>query len=104
MNHTRFPREDHLPDWARRDNNVTKGDRVDYVIEITVSHRWRVRENNIKMYLIEWEDAVWIQVAQYREKWRVFVNSVFTFGSRQVLFLTNRWGGGGGGGVGISDF
>jgi len=29
MNHTRFPREDHLPDSARRDNKVTKGDRVE---------------------------------------------------------------------------
>ena len=28
MNHTRFPKEDHLPDWARRDNKDTKGDRV----------------------------------------------------------------------------
>jgi len=27
VNHTRFPKEDHLPDWARRDNKVTKGDR-----------------------------------------------------------------------------
>ena len=26
MNHTRFPKEDHLTDWARRDNKVTKGD------------------------------------------------------------------------------
>jgi len=24
VNHTRFPKEDHLPDWARRDNKVTK--------------------------------------------------------------------------------
>ena len=31
MNHTRFPKEDHLPDWARRDNKDTKGDRVEYV-------------------------------------------------------------------------
>jgi len=30
VNHTRFPKEDHLPDWARRDNKVTKGDRVKY--------------------------------------------------------------------------
>ena len=31
MNHTRFPKEDHLADWARRrDNKVTKGDRVEY--------------------------------------------------------------------------
>ena len=28
MNHTRFPKEDHLPDWARRDNKDTKGGRV----------------------------------------------------------------------------
>ena len=28
VNHIRFPKEDHLPDWARRDNKVTKGDRV----------------------------------------------------------------------------
>jgi len=29
VNHTRFPKEDHLPDWARRYNKVTKGDRVE---------------------------------------------------------------------------
>ena len=29
MNHTGVPREDHLPDFARRNNKVTKGDRVD---------------------------------------------------------------------------
>ena len=29
VNHTRFPKEDHLADWARRDNKVTKGDRLD---------------------------------------------------------------------------
>jgi len=27
-NHTRFPKEDHLPDWVRQDNKVTKGDRA----------------------------------------------------------------------------
>jgi len=30
VNHTRFPKENHLPDRARRDNKVTKGDRVEY--------------------------------------------------------------------------
>jgi len=30
VNHTRFPKEDHLPDWDRRDNKFTKGDRVEY--------------------------------------------------------------------------
>jgi len=29
VNHTRFPKEDHLPDWARRYNKFTKGDRVE---------------------------------------------------------------------------
>ena len=29
MNHTLFPEKDHLSDWARWDNKVTKGDRVD---------------------------------------------------------------------------
>jgi len=29
VDHTCFPKEDHLLDWARWDNKVTKGDRVD---------------------------------------------------------------------------
>jgi len=29
VNHTRFPKEDHLADRARSDYKVTKGDRVD---------------------------------------------------------------------------
>ena len=28
MNHTRFPKGDHLPDWTLQDNKVTQGDRV----------------------------------------------------------------------------
>ena len=31
VNHTHFPKEDHLPYWARRDNQVKKGDRVQFV-------------------------------------------------------------------------
>jgi hypothetical protein len=30
VNHTRFPREDHLPDWVCQDKHGIKGDRVDY--------------------------------------------------------------------------
>jgi len=30
VNHTGFPKEDHLPDRARRDNKVKKGDRVQH--------------------------------------------------------------------------
>ena len=29
VNHTRFPKEDHIPDCASRDNQVRKGDRVE---------------------------------------------------------------------------
>jgi len=36
MNHTRFPKEIHLPNWARRDNKVTKGDRVDSIFRVVV--------------------------------------------------------------------
>ena len=38
MNHTRFPEEDHLPDWARRDNKVTKGDGVQWKCKILDRH------------------------------------------------------------------
>jgi hypothetical protein len=31
LNHTRFPKEDHLSDWTRRDNQVKKGDCVEWV-------------------------------------------------------------------------
>jgi len=33
VNHTRFPKEDHVPDWERQDNKVTKGDHVDCLEE-----------------------------------------------------------------------
>jgi len=29
VNHTHFPKEDLLPEWARGDNKVTKGDHVE---------------------------------------------------------------------------
>ena len=31
MNHTRFPKEDHLPEWTRWDSQVKKCDRVEYL-------------------------------------------------------------------------
>jgi len=33
VNHSRFPKEDHLPNWERRDNKVTKGDRAKWTTE-----------------------------------------------------------------------
>jgi len=45
VNYTRFPKKDHLPDWARRDNKVTKGDRVDYCI-IQFSTRIRADDSS----------------------------------------------------------
>jgi len=38
VNHTCFPNEDHLPDWACRDKKVTKGDRADYTHSYTDSY------------------------------------------------------------------
>ena len=40
MNHTRFPKEVHLPDWVRQDNKVTKGDRVESLPRIRNSTHW----------------------------------------------------------------
>jgi len=47
VNHTHFPKEDHLPDWARRDNKVTKGGSVErlyctYVFSILcyLKYKW----------------------------------------------------------------
>ena len=31
VNHTRFPKEDHLPDWVCRDKHGNKGERVEKV-------------------------------------------------------------------------
>jgi len=31
VNHIRFPKEYHLPNWERRDNKVTKADRVEQI-------------------------------------------------------------------------
>jgi hypothetical protein len=36
VNHTHFPKEDHLPEWARRDNEVKKADRVEDIVSETV--------------------------------------------------------------------
>jgi hypothetical protein len=35
MNHTRFQKDDLLPDWARRDDQVNKGDCVEYFVQHT---------------------------------------------------------------------
>jgi len=35
VNHARFPKEDHLPDVARRGNEDTKGDRVEEIPQLT---------------------------------------------------------------------
>jgi len=35
VNHTRVPKEDHLPDWARRDSKDMKGERLEIVTVTT---------------------------------------------------------------------
>ena len=54
MNHTRFPKEDHLPDWARRDNEVTKGERADGIVKVYYSqlmHKWILLKGVLKFIL-----------------------------------------------------
>ena len=50
MNHTRFPKEDHLPDYASRDNQVKKGDRVDHGrlkhVNLLILVSMAVKDNN----------------------------------------------------------
>jgi len=41
VNHIRFPKENHLPDWARRDNKVTKGDRLSVKVKENVFYHPR---------------------------------------------------------------
>ena len=41
VNHTRFPKEDHLPDWEHRDIQVTKGDRVECFAINNTSVEWK---------------------------------------------------------------
>ena len=45
MNHTRFPKENHLPNWAHRGNKNTNGDLVEYVItdtEYTLTRKYHL--------------------------------------------------------------
>jgi len=35
VNYTRFPKEDHVPNWERRDNKVTKSDRAELPFHIS---------------------------------------------------------------------
>jgi len=37
MNHTRFPKEDHLPDCASRDTQIKNGDLVEYILEASAA-------------------------------------------------------------------
>jgi hypothetical protein len=44
---TRFPKEYHLPDWARLDNKVTKGELVEYIIlSLSVSVEGKMMARN----------------------------------------------------------
>jgi len=45
VNHTRFPKEDHLPDWALRGNKITKGDRAKKISGIEIVRQQRRNKN-----------------------------------------------------------
>jgi len=43
VNDTHFPKDDHVPDWARQDYKATKGDRVDYINLLTPNDHYSGR-------------------------------------------------------------
>jgi len=47
VNHTRFPKEDHLRDWVRRVNKVTKGDRVRLLVCKVTARLYKVTARNV---------------------------------------------------------
>ena len=47
VNHTRFPKEDHLRDWARRVNKVMKGDRVPLLVHKVTARLYRFTARNV---------------------------------------------------------
>ena len=52
MNHTRFPKEKHLPYWARRGNKDKKGDRVERNITLNgVRQHYFITEGNYIGYM-----------------------------------------------------
>ena len=53
VNHTCFPKENHLPDWTRRDNKVTKGDRVENNVVLTVMFKMQPRYATLKWQLYD---------------------------------------------------
>ena len=69
MNHICFPKEDRLPYWARRDNNVTKGDRVDclwsryWQTSVPAKKWWTMKStfNSMQYVSITWTTSHWDQ-------------------------------------------
>ena len=51
MNHTRFPKEVFLPDWACRDNQVIKDDHVQYIAQVFLHSCPRLRRNLTFFYV-----------------------------------------------------
>ena len=72
MNHTRFPKEDHLPDWARRDNKITKGDRVEQDCQP----------------LAPVQNSATLLIAEYRFHVQFIVEGTYSFVQRSVIFFT----------------
>ena len=71
MNHTRFPKEDHLPDCESRDNQVKKGDHVEYfpdclcVPPSLLFDRYRRAKPSIHLRLIP---SLRLQMSSWRAK------------------------------------
>jgi hypothetical protein len=72
VNHTRFPKEKHLPYWARRGNKDKKGDRVEYV-----SHRANAYENHSLINVCGRIQIRW-RMQKIRAKFHVYPQGRYT--------------------------
>jgi len=85
VNHTRFLKEVHLPDWVRRDNKVTKGDRAE--VDNAPGHPAHVHDfhSNVKVVFVPPNTTLihppveWGIIATFKSRFlrRIFVNLIF---------------------------
>jgi len=82
VNHTRFPKKDHLLDWARRYNKVIQGDRVEIWIQ--------TRPTRTQTFFMTW-------LKKYPVLWKRKINSLLMTSrgiitkSQHFFFSGGRW-------------
>ena len=95
VNHTRFLKEDHLPDWARRDNQVEKGGRVERILDLLLPFLYFVSSSYLlgpeiqffgnkleKLWLRKWKE-----VHNLIDSTKKFISTEMTFQDRLHNFF-----------------